>query len=215
MADHIDELLVAYLADKILGDLRRHEPFPSDFYRAVNQFPMLSWLRQKIVPSDFRGLDYLWETGDEKAMHLFIPLLRPLHGNRGVREFLEKAWSSPLLPLAPRVAIQFELLAFDDISDPMIEEMHGFTMEYWDAWLEIAVVACGGSSRVLAWCQDRLLSKSIPGKKRWIYFCVAAGSDEPASAIALISSVEPQNRYESSSRERALEYLRTNGTRNR
>jgi hypothetical protein len=55
----MNEIIFDYLADKIIEDMRKRRLFQRQFYRLINEFPLLAHLRRNIKKQDYNRIKYL------------------------------------------------------------------------------------------------------------------------------------------------------------
>lgn len=124
----METVIASYMATKLTDDIRSGITPSKELCRAVNRYPLIDLLRQRIEPDDLPNLKSLCKSQDHYISRLGFSLLRKIHEQKEVRSYVESQWPRKELPFDVRVTLQFMLLSYPSLGESMHEELLKFTL---------------------------------------------------------------------------------------
>ena len=184
----MDEVIMKYLASKILDDIRYGRPLGNDVAESLNRYP-IDTLRQLVQKEDVPLLMEMAASSSLSVGNLGITLLRKFDREEEIKSFMLSSW---------RKASNFErkhhLLwrVLDDENRPrsVHEEMYQFVKDNLQPFIDYASKWYGGKEKVLDTMKMRLADKSFPSTKHWVYLCVVLGSPDTESVVQLLKEYQ-------------------------
>ena len=186
---HIDEVLLRYLAEKIMEDLRSGNQLDEGICDALIRYPEIDYLRKAVRSDDTDCIISLCRSQKKGQRPLGFALLQPIVGNEKAQEFLKQLWDDAN-DYDTKRQLLWRLLDNPGLSIDIHKAIYSFVNDHWARF--VADSKKWVKSDILRYVQDRLSDKSFPESKAWLYLCLASTSSNTDGIDALL------NRYQDS-----------------
>ena len=180
----IDEVLLKYLAEKIMEDLRSENQFDEDFCNALTGYSQIDCFRKPVMFEDADVIMALCQSQNRAKRSLGFALLQPIVSNEKVQKFLKQLWDEADDYDIKRQLL-WRLLDNPSLSIDIHKSIYSFIEDNWETF--IADSKKWVKNDIFDYIQDRLSSKSFPEPKSWLYLCLASTSSNSDGINALLS----------------------------
>jgi hypothetical protein len=182
----MDNILINYLADKLLIDLKNNKNLDPALLKSADSYLIIDFLRSKIRKNDIGWLLNVVKSTNCNTGNFAISLLRHHINDAAVKAFLFQEWET-VSDYDRRYAIMWRLLDYDDLPISMHEKIYDYFIENKERFLSEKMEWFGGVEKVLDVCRERLSDSGISESKKWIYLCASIVSPNKEGVINLLS----------------------------
>lgn len=182
----MEKVLLNYLGEKLIDDLRAGAQLSSGLLGLANQVEIVDVLRKSISNEDFRWIRSMCDSKEDGAQQLALSLVRSIQYQREVRLYLEEMWHRNDLTFITRIVLQSQLLQYEDLQADLRTQIFQSILNNWDEWITEVKNWTGGVHNVLDYIQIRLGDSRFPRSKWWYYLCCAPASNDPIKARELV-----------------------------
>lgn len=183
--NHIDEVLLRYLAEKIMEDLRSGNQLAEDFCNALTGYPEIDSLRKAVGSEDTDVIIGLCQSQNRAKRSLGFALLQPIVGNEKIQGFLKQLWDDANdNDYEAKRLLVWRILDISDLPSDFHEDIYRFVKKHWHAFIADNENWVQGD--VLDYCKERLSNMYIPESKSWIYLLLASTSDRKEEVRKLL-----------------------------
>lgn len=139
------------------------------------QYPQVDVIRKLIQTHDWEPVRNLCESRNEYQREFGVALLRNIQDIPEIKQYLMDYWSRPDLTFRERIALQFTLLVYTDLTSALHAEMRQFVFDNYEQWIG-KVRQFAKSRGPVTYADERL--QSSPPSKSWVYLCCLPGASE-------------------------------------
>jgi hypothetical protein len=183
------EPIEAYLASKVLEDLRRGVRLPKELVLELTSYRYIDNLHGAVRPTDIPVLIDNAKSRNLPFSILAINLLKGFANRREVRKFFQDEWKKAR-SYEKRYALLWRLLDNEALPVPVHEQIFSFIKGNFARFKADIRKWFGGKEHVIEGCRHRLRMKRLPPTKRWVYLCCALAGDNSRAVMALIEEYD-------------------------
>ncbi len=185
----MEKVLLNYLGEKLIDDLRSGAQLPSELLGLANQVEIVDVLRKYVGIEDFRWIRSMCDSKEDGAQQLGLSLVRNIQNEKVVRSYLEEMWKNKdnrKLSFNTEIVLQSQLLWYSDLDLGFHKSIWDSLVKHWDEWISEVKSWTGGAENVLAYIESRVKDPRFPKSKHWYYICCAPASNDPIKVRELI-----------------------------
>lgn len=187
----MDELILRYLSEKIVADLRNNK-LQEEIATSVDRQPFVDCIRNYIFDEDFEWMKQILK--DQKwnsIWELTSSLLFKLEGSEHVKNFIQNLWDTRD-DYKSKYWIMWRLLDNKKIDLKYHQSVYDFIKCNWDQW----IMDCKnwiGNDDIFLYIENRIEDTSIPITKKWIYLCMSFIITDSKRTLILLDKLSDTN----------------------
>ena len=122
-----------YLAEKVLNDVRGNSSFTNAMLDDMNSYPLVDYLREKVIESDVEVIISLIKSEDKNLCYLGLNLVNRVQHLESVKSELITFWNNTD-DYDRKYFLMWTLLNNSQLEDEMHKEIFAFVTDNWEKW---------------------------------------------------------------------------------
>jgi ABC-type polar amino acid transport system ATPase subunit len=184
-----------FVASCLLGRLRSGEMPAEKDAAAINRYPFVDCLRQKIEEADLPWIMAAIDVGKPELAGLLISLLRKFSTRKEVVESLQSHWRSGNPTL--KAHLLWRILDTPDLLREQKQEILDFILDHWAVFNRISSAFLGAAETIIPNALKRLADPDFPTEKKWAYLCrvIEPAADKQAAKALLTLHLNHEDEF--------------------
>ena len=184
-----------YLAEKVLNDIRGNSSFSNGMLDDMNSFPLVDYLREKVIDSDVEVIISLIKSEDKNLCYLGLNLVNRVQHLESVKRELINFWNNTD-DYERKYFLMWTLLNHSQLEDEMHKEIFAFVTDNWEKWKVDYTKFAGGSGNLISFSEKRFYDNKFPNSKKWIYLLAIKAIENKTDIHVALSKFQIDNTNE-------------------